>query len=41
MDRYHAESNVNILLTDKKSSFWLWRQAVKPFFNDTIELFVG
>ena len=23
------------------SYFWLWRQTVKPFFNDTIALFVG
>ena len=25
----------------KNSSFWLWRQAVKPSFNDIITLFVG
>ena len=28
-------------IIDKKSSFWLWRQKVKPSFNDIIALFVG
>ena len=28
-------------IIDKKLSFWLWRQIVKPSFNDTIALFVG
>ena len=28
-------------IIDKKSFFWLWRQALKLSFNDTIELFVG
>ena len=28
-------------MIDKKSSFRLWRQLVKPTFNDTIALFVG
>ena len=39
MTRYHAEPNIYII--DKKSSFWLWRQTLKPFFNDTTALFVG
>ena len=40
MTRHHAEPNIN-LLSDKKSSFWLWRQtAVKLSFNDTIVLSV-
>ena len=33
----HPEPNI----IDKKSSFWLWRQIVKPYFNDIIALFVG
>ena len=28
-------------IIDNKSSFWLWRQTVKPSFNNTIALFVG
>ena len=28
-------------IIDNKSSFWLWRQIVKPSFNNTIALFVG
>ena len=38
--RHNAEPNIIILLT-KKSSCWLWRQTVKPSFNDSIVLLVG
>ena len=31
----------NEYIIDKISSFWLWRQTVKPSFNDTTALFVG
>ena len=39
MSRHYAVPNINII--DRESSFWLWRQAGKPPFNDTIALFVG
>ena len=39
MTRHHAERSINMF--DKKSSFGLWRQAAKTFFNDTIALFVS
>ena len=34
MTRHLAEPDINII--DKKSSFWLWHQTGKPYFNDTI-----
>ena len=34
-------SQTLIYFIDKKSSFWLWRQTAKPFFNDSIALFVS
>ena len=30
-----------VICTDKKSSFWVWCQTVKPSFNDPIVLFKG
>ena len=36
MTRHHAESN-----NDKKSSYSLWCQTMKPSFNDTNALFVS
>ena len=32
-------SQTLIYFIDKKSSFWLWRQTAKPFFDDSIALF--
>ena len=43
LNRHPDESKINIkyYIIDKKSSYWCWCQAVKPYFNDTIALFVG
>ena len=35
MTRHHAEPNININF-EKKCSFWLWLQTVKPSFNNTV-----
>ena len=32
---------VKYYFIEKKCSYWPWCQTVKPFINDTIELFVG
>ena len=34
--RHLDVSNINIYITDKKSSYWLWCQTVKPSFNHII-----